>query len=1122
MTKVDESLDDRAGSPDQAAAVPAVLVAVDSRLSDDYLLVTPLSVNDSVAAPLSIAVSSDGASLFQFAILDGFGACEVQATASGAAGYVPAQLPAGADATEIVSFADSDGVHAWYATSEGLAHATRDPAGTTWTPQQGIPGTVVTSLAAVPTAVPGQWAVTALDSGGSLVLCTADNGWAPATVSLSPPMLKGSARLQYASISGWVLFAADGSGPLNIWEGSQTEIVSGPTQVTLAAGALATQVLCTHVRAGTALAICVDQDQNLYGSVSYSDQPVLIGSTKVAQGAGTVDSSGYLHFYGADGNGGLWVLHQTGWQGTAPVWAPIFPLDADVGQVAVPALPGARPAVSAMRVGGSLDLLSQPGASQMWSRVPIQAPAGTADIPAQLTRYRTRLTASDASGVPAPGTKLTLTPSALVALEVVGQTVIAAPDAPVTLAADGTGAVEFSQPATGLDAVTFTVSVPGLPAQFTVTPHDYLASQLSGAAPIFTGTAAIPAMSAATLRNAEVAGDPLFPAITQVQASVVAQATQSVYAVVAGTSAATSYSLDLRQPGNPRFTVDGPPPADFAELEADGFWSEIGTFFGDVLHAIKQGALTLVGWYVDVTEQVITLTVQITEDVVATLSAISLIDMAAAVSLVHGLFGWLGAPLAKVLDWLKDQLPWADIWSTMETFSDYITGGLNFAASLLEYKAVIASGDFFARLKSELDSHLVSAAELLGSTPLRPPGNAAQAAMPPVTLPGSATTQNWLLSKLWAAAPGGSLLTDPGDTVTAVIGQVEAAITASGIEQDAAAAVANLSRLVSAFFGDPGSLGGTVAGDLILAVKGLADVVIDSADVLISIVLDLAGDAISAALTVLDTPLGEVPLLTWLWENVLRPAGSTEQMTLGKLISLLFAIPVTLVQALTQSLDQEAGWQDAGLAGLAEDMDTLTFWQKTCSMMLVVVDMVNDLFSATNLTTPATIVWNWIDVAANVLVNVLFWPDASIFTGNWDWDQMKAGDAVSTATWCGYWVAIGIDAGFTVKETVTAIRGGGGGGDGGGLPGAAVGENLNYWMDCAAGVVLIALGIAGASLQLAEDEPGVTWLDVLEGFLGPLPWASQPLLCETAVEQSYGASVAVQALIDFFGDMDFG
>jgi hypothetical protein len=45
---------------------------------------------------------------------------------------------------------------------------------------------------------------------------------------------------------------------------------------------------------------------------------------------------------------------------------------------------------------------------------------------------------------------------------------------------------------------------------------------------------------------------------------------------------------------------------------------------------------------------------------------------------------------------------------------------------------------------------------------------------------------------------------------------------------------------------------------------------------------------------------------------------------------------------------------------------------------------------------------------------------------------------------------------------------------------------------------------------------------VLEGFLGPLPWASQPLLCETAVEQSYGASVAVQALIDFFGDMDFG
>ncbi len=740
----------------RAAIGVAVSVAVDSRLSDDYLLVKPLSVNtDSVGAPLSVAVSPDSASLYHFAILDGnLGACEVQATITGAAGYVPVQLPGGADANEIISFTDSDGViHAWYAiTGGGLAHATRDPSTADgWQAQPGAPDVSVTGLAATQVPGIGWWAVTGLDQDGNLVLCTQADNWTVNTVTLPSPMIGGSARLQYGSMTTWVLFAADGSGPLNIWEGSGTQIVTGTgVQVTLADGALATKVHFTHTGDGTPLAICADQNGSLYGSVSYSGNPVPIPFSKVAQGSGAIDSQGYVHFYGADGDGGLWVLHQQGWNGYLPDWAPIFPLDLDVGYVATPAMPGAQPAVAALRIDGSVDLLSQPGADQMWSRVPVQAPAGTGDSPAQLTRYRTRLTVTGPGGTPAPGTTLTLTPSALVALEVAGQTVIASPDQSVTLAADMTGAVEFSQPAAGLDAVTFDVTGAALAAPLTVTPHDYLAGQLSGVNPIFTGTATIPPMSPGTLLNATMAGTLLFPGITDTQASVVAQATASVYAVIAGTSTATSYTLDLT--GTPTFTVNGSAPALAGGIGGDA-WSDIGTFFGDVLHAIKQGAIKLAGWYVDVTSKVISLTVQITEDVVATISAISLIDMAAAVSLVHGLFGWLGAPLADVLNWLKDQLPWADIWSTMETFNGYVTDGLTGVTGILEYKATIASGDFFARWKSEIDSSLSQAAQSLGAQPLRPAGSNTLSGMPPITLPGSATTQNWLLSKLWTAMP---------------------------------------------------------------------------------------------------------------------------------------------------------------------------------------------------------------------------------------------------------------------------------------------------------------------------------------------------------------------------------
>ncbi len=97
-------------------------------------------------------------------------------------------------------------------------------------------------------------------------------------------------------------------------------------------------------------------------------------------------------------------------------------------------------------------------------------------------------------------------------------------------------------------------------------------------------------MSPGTLLNATMAATPPFPGITDTQASVVAQATASVYAVIAGTSTATSYTLDLT--GTPTFTVNGSAPALAGGIGGDA-WSDIGTFFGDVLHAIKQGAIKL-------------------------------------------------------------------------------------------------------------------------------------------------------------------------------------------------------------------------------------------------------------------------------------------------------------------------------------------------------------------------------------------------------------------------------------------------------------------------------------------------------------------------------------------------
>ena len=72
---------------------------------------------------------------------------------------------------------------------------------------------------------------------------------------------------------------------------------------------------------------------------------------------------------------------------------------------------------------------------------------------------------------------------------IAGQTVIASPAQPAVLQTDYTGAVVFTQPATGLDAVTFSVTGDGIAGAVPVTPYDYLHQQLAGSSPIFTGTA---------------------------------------------------------------------------------------------------------------------------------------------------------------------------------------------------------------------------------------------------------------------------------------------------------------------------------------------------------------------------------------------------------------------------------------------------------------------------------------------------------------------------------------------------------------------------------------------------------------------------------------------------------
>jgi hypothetical protein len=982
--------------------------------------------------------------------------------------------------------------------------------------------------------------VTGVGSDGSLVMIS-DTIEASSIQITNTSLIGAKVRVQPTVEDAWMLFVADGQGPLRVWSASNTGSLSGPVSVELPTSKPAVDVLFTTKAdgdQGIPVAVVADSEDNLFSYAAVIGELTPLGTSPVVAGAGTTDAQNLTHFYWSDPDGNLWVLHQTGWDPTTgAVWAPSFPLDQDVTFVATPALAAAAPAIIAARVDNSIDLLSQPGGAGFWNRVPVQGP--TTEIPFQTTRYRTRVSLSDDNAAPCPGTQIQVVPSALVALEVAGQTVIASPDAPAVLTADLTSAVEFTQPATGLDAVTFTVTPMsgGSTQPLNVTPYDYVQQQLAGTSTvnIFTGSSTISPMSPQMLQGAkwldtDNQSHPVFPTITAAQAQACAPAISSLFQVLSSTNppSDTGYELDLSDPLNPQFTPvqDTTELGDrLAALRTAAAAGTFGDFFGDILHGIKQGVLKVVKWVVKTAEKVVSIVVEITETV-TTFAADLLIDsIEAVVSLAHGIFGWLGAPVAIVLNWLKDLLPWNDIWATMETFNTYFVDGISGLLDL-EHKAAIATGHFFSDLKSTVDQWFSTMINQIDSQQqLRPSSPVIGSDMPPAKLPGSDAQNNWFKSKLTTHLPGTSaaVLPDPGTDGDDLITQIKTAIDNSGIVADLQTELANVKDFYSALFHHPPDVQQVLAVDLIKVVQGFVDIVLDAMDALVQVLLDIVGDAVTAMTNVLTGELGDIPFLSWLWTNVLAKDQQDQTMTLAKLACLVMAVPVTLLSRIAP-LSSLAADSRSPQTVTAADGNGLVSMQFYSSLLLAAIDATNDFANAIDAEAQPdhaaavsdgetdldfTLIWNAVDFVANAVVQGLFQPDIDT-----DWSSMTKGQALANSAQLAYWAPIAVDGVFTAWEMGAVKLGKADAYE-------ALAGNLVTILDCVLGVLLMGVGVAGTAMELHDDPPNAKWYDVLEALLNPMPWATQFTVLEPAIVESDFASVAIQIIIDFLGDIDF-
>jgi hypothetical protein len=1124
-----------------------VTPSADSRLSDDYLLVQQMSIAQGAVTGLSVAAAPAplATPTCQLAILSGLaGPTPVELRVSDATPYCYNTIPLptkGTGATEIVCCGDNPGgLNALVSTSAGVEIMTLDDAGTWSSPTPFTASSYLTAAGLDPlrmfTAV-----VVGLTGDGNAMMYfkgRSSGAWDARPLDFGGQLIGARCRMQvmlgtYEEL-GWLCFAADGQQDLRAWIGSGA---GDPQPDLVRVNVVANEVLYTCAQTSSVLALVTDAGQNLWSVLMSYDMQILdlqkVGSN-VQQGAGFRGDNGFARFYACDSVGNLSILVQTGYSDNHPVWASSpFPLDNDAIFVAAAKGVGGANTLGVVRVDQTtIDFLTEPSDQGFWTRVPVIGPEPT--VPMNINRYRTRVALMDANGVPCSGMAVQLTPSELVCLEVGGQSVVASPAAPATLTADATGAVTFSQPAVGLTAATFTLEGEGITEALEICPYDYINANLAGEQPIFTGSTTVPPLQdGTTLRDATVSGQPLLPpTVTSQQADVVAQAINGLYTVLNGTMPCDGFSVDLSDPGNPSYQCLS--SDELLELQASlpgDIWDDVDDLLGDIWHGIKQAAADVVKFTVNTAEKVISISLQIGADLIVLLTDLSL-DIDPVASITPALFSWLGVPAATLLNWLKDLLPWGAIWSNMLTYNGYVVNGLGSLSTLVQQETQL-SGSFFASLKDQFDHIFDQATGAIGEQTLEFPGRIAPVSSLPARLPGSDATNNWLQSKLMTHLPGSNCLINPL-TPDDLITQVQTAVSNSNIQTDIQTELTNVGNTFATLWhqpNQPGDIRQILAADLLSNVKGLIDVILDSVSALAQTLLDLVNDVIQAALNTLNTPLPDIPFVSWLWDNVLRPSDSDEAMTLGKLACLLIAVPVTIASTISP-VQARAAIRSVlpikrsrrlrtGQAAPGDTDNVLLNAQFYGSWVLSGIDATNDLITAiqnmtdTKAPNPFFLIWNWVDFAANVFIQVTFWPVGPLFDFNWDWGSMTPGEKWVNGTWLAYWVPIGVDGLFTAAETVAFIVS-----ESAWNKFSDDSDDINIWLDTVLGFMLIAPGLTGVVLEMSEKPPAADVGDLLEAVLNPLPWGTQFLLTEDWLTASEGLSAAVQMIIDWLGDFD--
>ena len=356
-------------------------------------------------------------------------------------------------------------------------------------------------------------------------------------------------------------------------------------------------------------------------------------------------------------------------------------------------------------------LIGQDATTLQWWNEPVQL----ADPHLyRVSRWQTRATVLDRDGQPVPRYYLSLHGETTTTVEVGDETYVLDPQGRthVEVQTDLHGQIVFSVPALGLTAPAIIVAAEGLPTSAEIRPDAAVQSYLAG-----TGRLPLkPAFDGPTLQDARLDGRPLVPPEVWTPQRTAADAVAAMRAMIA------LADPNLPKPKLAGFALqtcaaDRPFFQTFAtrdELEAargqlralpefGGWWDDVTDFANDVWQGVKSGAVAVAGAIVDVAKKTLDLAITIGGKLL-TLGQLAIETLSDAFNAVTAAFNMLLVKAAEVVEWLQRVFAFEDIWNTQAAINEAVRRMEEVLAGYVAKARSYVDEGFFAKLPGDIDA----------------------------------------------------------------------------------------------------------------------------------------------------------------------------------------------------------------------------------------------------------------------------------------------------------------------------------------------------------------------------------------------------------------------------------